>query len=157
MRKEDKKLQKHLVDEMMKVSETNPDVMLYMQALMENYEKLEQENKQLKEEKPYLYTNTEWEDILEYQGKSYIELDRFKTIEQENKQLKEELKSANEEITWWSNRFNAVERDNRQLKEDKKKAIELLDELNIKIKDILKIGIDIKEISDIREILGDKE
>lgn len=48
MSEEDKKLQKHLVDEMMKVYETNPDVMLYMQALMENYEKLEQENKQLK-------------------------------------------------------------------------------------------------------------
>ena len=77
-------------------------------------------------------------------------------LQQENKQLKEELKSANEEITWWSNRFNAVERDNRQLKEEINKAIELLDKLNIKIKDILKIGIDIKEISDIKEILGDK-
>ena len=49
MSEEDKKLQKHLVDEMMKVYETNPDVMLYMQSLMENYDKLEQENKQLKE------------------------------------------------------------------------------------------------------------
>ena len=44
---------------------------------------LQQENKQLKEEKPYLYTNTEWEDILEYQGKSYIELDRYKKREKE--------------------------------------------------------------------------
>lgn len=44
---------------------------------------LQQENKQLKEEKPYLYTNTAWEDILEYQGKSYIELDRFKKLQQE--------------------------------------------------------------------------
>lgn len=35
MNEEDKKLQKHLVDEMMKVSETNPDVMFYMEALME--------------------------------------------------------------------------------------------------------------------------
>lgn len=47
MSNEDKKLQKHLVDEMMKVYKTNPDVMIYMQSLMENYEKLEQENKQL--------------------------------------------------------------------------------------------------------------
>lgn len=61
-------------------------------------EKLEKENKQLKEEKPYLYTNTEWEDILEYQGKSYIELDRFKTIQQENKKLKEQKKQAIENI-----------------------------------------------------------
>lgn len=57
MTKEDEKIQKQLVDEMMKVSKTNPDVMIYMQALMESYEKLEQEidrlnnlNKQLVEE-----------------------------------------------------------------------------------------------------------
>lgn len=43
MNKEDKKLRKHLVDEMMKVSQTNPDVMYYMEALMKSYEKLEQE------------------------------------------------------------------------------------------------------------------
>ena len=48
MNKEDKKLQKHLVNEMMKVSITNPDVMIYMQALMESYEKLEQEIDRLK-------------------------------------------------------------------------------------------------------------
>ena len=33
--------EKELIDQMMKVSETNPDVILYMQALMESYEKLE--------------------------------------------------------------------------------------------------------------------
>ena len=42
MDKEDRKLQKYLVDEMMKVSKTNPDVMIYMQALMEKYEDLQQ-------------------------------------------------------------------------------------------------------------------
>lgn len=47
MNKEDKKIQKQLVDEMMKVSQTNPDVMIYMQALMKSYEKLEQENQDL--------------------------------------------------------------------------------------------------------------
>ncbi len=85
------------------------------------------------------------------------QINQFNIVYKHIEILEEELKSANEEITWWSNRFKAVERDNRQLKKDKKKAIELLDELNIKIKDILKIGIDIKEISDIREILGEKE
>lgn len=69
MSKEDKKLQKHLVDEMMKVYETNPDVMLYMQSLMENYEKIEQENKQLKEAlldiKNYIANNSKkFEDML---------------------------------------------------------------------------------------------
>ena len=62
MSEEDKNIQKHLVDEMMKVFETNPDVILYMQSLMENYQKLEQENKQLKEENAGL---KEWkEDLL---------------------------------------------------------------------------------------------
>lgn len=40
---EDEKIRNHLVDEMMKVSETNPDVMIYMQSLMECYEDLEKE------------------------------------------------------------------------------------------------------------------
>ena len=48
MNNEDKKLQKQLVDEMMKVSKTNPDVMIYMQALMKCYEDLEQELDQYK-------------------------------------------------------------------------------------------------------------
>lgn len=47
MNEEDKKLQKQLVDEMMKVSKTNPDVMIYMQALMKCYEDLEKENNEL--------------------------------------------------------------------------------------------------------------
>lgn len=51
-----------------------------------------------------------------------------------------------------------LQQENSQLKERIEKAIPMLKELNIKIKDILKIGIDIKEISDIEEILkGDKE
>lgn len=47
MSEEDRKLQKHLVDEMMKVSKTNPDVMFYMEALMKKYEELEQKVEQL--------------------------------------------------------------------------------------------------------------
>ena len=50
MSEEDKKLQKHLVDEMMKVSKTNPDVMFYMEALMKKYEELEQKVEQLEKE-----------------------------------------------------------------------------------------------------------
>ena len=50
MSEEDRKLQKHLVDEMMKVSETNPDVMFYMEALMKKYEELEQKVEQLEKE-----------------------------------------------------------------------------------------------------------
>lgn len=47
MSEEDRKLQKHLVDEMMKVSESNPDVMFYMESLMKKYEELEQKVEQL--------------------------------------------------------------------------------------------------------------
>ncbi len=43
MNNEDEKIRNHLVDEMMKVSETNPDVMIYMQSLMKCYEDLEKE------------------------------------------------------------------------------------------------------------------
>lgn len=48
MNNEDKKMQKQLVDEMMKVSKTNPDVMIYMQSLMKCYEDLEKELDQYK-------------------------------------------------------------------------------------------------------------
>lgn len=94
MSKEDKKLQKHLVDEMMKVYENNPNVMIYMQSLMENYEKLEQENKQLKELKFKFFDNSgdeesfTLEDYLEISNKLY-------DYEEENKQLKEELEKKN--------------------------------------------------------------
>lgn len=57
MNKEDKKIQEDLVNEMMKVSKTNPDVMIYMQSLMKCYENLEQENQQLKKQK---------DDVVEY-------------------------------------------------------------------------------------------
>ena len=53
MSEEDRKLQKHLVDEMMKVSKTNPDVMFYMEALMKKYEELEQKVEQLEKDKSY--------------------------------------------------------------------------------------------------------
>lgn len=54
---EDKKLQEDLVNEMMKVSKTNHDVMIYMQSLMKCYEDLENENQQLKKQK---------DDVVEY-------------------------------------------------------------------------------------------
>lgn len=34
--------------------------------------------KELKEEKPYLYTNTAWEDVLEYRGNAYVEIEKLK-------------------------------------------------------------------------------
>lgn len=55
MNKEDKKIQEDLVNEMIKVSKTNPDVMIYMQSLMKCYEDLEKENQQLKENYDRIY------------------------------------------------------------------------------------------------------
>lgn len=78
MNKEDKKLQKHLVEEMMKVSKTNPDVMYYMESLMEYCLKIEKENKKQKEVldkikdllKEYKYTNIEdYPRIMEFYRK----------------------------------------------------------------------------------------
>jgi len=70
MNEEEKKLQKHLVDEMMKTYKTNPDVMYYMEALMKYCIEIEQENdrlnniieeleKWLKEDKEYAMNNFE--------------------------------------------------------------------------------------------------
>jgi hypothetical protein len=77
---EDKKLQKQLVDEMMKVSKTNPDVMIYMQALMENYEKLEKKLDQSK---------NNWEELKVYMKQNeglYIlnALNKMEELEENN-------------------------------------------------------------------------
>ena len=79
--------------------------------------------------------------------------DTYDTSQEIMSELQEELKSANDSITWWTNRFNAVQRDYEDYKSRIKKAIPMLKELNIKLKDILKSGIDIKEISDIEKVL----
>ena len=71
MNEEDKKLQKHLVDEMMKVSETNPDVMLYMEALMKKYEELEQENINIKQqllENKISLKDVEYQEKIKYKN-----------------------------------------------------------------------------------------
>ena len=52
---------------------------------------------------------------------------------------------------------NKLVDENENLKMKIDKAIEMLNELNIKLKDILKIEINIKDISDIKQVLGDKE
>ena len=72
MNKEDKKLQKHLVDEMMKVSETNPDVIIYMEALMKKYEELKQENINIKQqllENKISLKDVEYQEKLKYKSK----------------------------------------------------------------------------------------
>ena len=71
MNKEDKKIQENLVNEMMKVSKTNPDVMIQMQSLMKCYEDLEEENKKLQEEKDhykhlYSLVKKQKDDVVEY-------------------------------------------------------------------------------------------
>lgn len=79
MNKEDKKLQKHLVDEMMKVSQTNPDVMYYMEVLMKSYEELEQKNIDLSQQ---LLSKKISDKDIEYKKRMKIqqELERYKNI-----------------------------------------------------------------------------
>ena len=103
MSEEDKKLQKHLVNEMMKVSETNPDVMFYMEALMKKYEELEQkveqlekENKRLKEWKEDLLSeNIELENIRK-EAKDFIKNNTYEYFHDGN--LKDKTLSINKTI-----------------------------------------------------------
>ena len=41
---------------------------------------------------PYQYTDTNWEDLLDYNGMTWINIDRFKELQQKNKELKEQIK-----------------------------------------------------------------
>ena len=79
MNKEDKKLQKHLVDEMMKVSKTNPDVMFYMEALMKYCIEIEQRIDKAKE---YI-NNYEYERYCP----SVYEKEKYIMREEEGKEL----------------------------------------------------------------------
>lgn len=82
MNKEDKKIQKHLVDEMMKVSQTNPEVILYMESLMKKYLELEQKNKDLSQQllsKKISDKDVEYKKRLEAEQ----ELDKYKNIIEE--------------------------------------------------------------------------
>lgn len=79
-------------------------------------------------------------------------------LRKENSQLKEDIKGFEQERQTLYNTIHDLQKANKQLNRKIEKAIPMLKELNIKLKDILKIGIDIKEINDIEKILkGDKE
>ena len=82
MNKEDKKIQKHLVNEIIKVSKTNPDVIIYMQVLMKKYEELEQENINIKQQ--LLANKISLKDV-EYQEKIKYKTRIDKAIEYINK------------------------------------------------------------------------
>lgn len=75
-------------------------------------------------------------EIARLKGKSEILEENNKLLLQQKQQMYEDLDIAYDKID---------------------KAIEILNKLNIKLKDILQIGIDIKEINVIKQILGEKE
>ncbi len=82
-------------------------------------------------------------------------LDYITNLQQENERLKEENKhifaNVNDDELLRSNAMNWAEA--QDYKSRIEKAIPMLKELNIKLKGILNIGIDIKEISDIEDTL----
>lgn len=41
---------------------------------------LQEENERLKKNKPYSYTDTNWDDLLEYNGMKWINYDRYKEL-----------------------------------------------------------------------------
>lgn len=135
MSEEDKKLQKHLVDEMMKVSETNPDVMIYMQVLTKKYEELEQENINIKQQ--LLENKISLKDV-EYQEKIKLQ-QRVEQLEKENKELKQQKSDNNDDI---SNLVYQLAKE----KDIRKEAIEYIQENYNELTDYW--YIDKKEIVD---------
>ena len=71
----------------------------------------------LQQEKPHLHTNTEWEDLLDYKGRTYIELDRFKQVQQENERLEENNSNMQEEMArvWEENERLKKENNNKAM------------------------------------------
>ena len=122
MIEEDRELQKHLVDEMMKVSETNPDVMFYMEALMKKYEDLQQKVEQLEERCEYLErsNNRREDEIIELRDENVDLASKNEQLEKENKELKEENKhifsKVNDDELLISNAMNYAEAQEYKLK-----------------------------------------
>lgn len=100
---------------------------------LQKIDNLQQENKQLKEEKPYLYTNTEWEDILEYQGKSYIELDRYKKRE---KEIMDKYFHQSKYASEMEDKYITVNSILTELEQYYKEQLEFIVELPVYTKDI---------------------
>jgi len=109
--------------------------------------------------------DTFYNDIVEEYTKAFVKekeqviLQRvMKNLQQENSQLKEVIETLKNTNTLLIKQKYQLEKDLDNESNKIEKAIPMLKELNIKLKDILKIGIDIKEISDIEKILkGDKD
>ena len=109
----------------------------------------------LQEENEYLKKNQRFYKKF---GNDYIfcvegDKETYKDLLLEKQEENENLKDFINKLQATKDRLDKYDREN-QLKIDK--AISMLKELNIKLKDILKIGIGIKEISDIEEVLKGK-
>lgn len=100
-------------------------------------------------------------EIKEYLDKSNY---KFKEIDENGNEIEISLSEMLENLLDTNKRLSDcitnLQEENKKLLQKSysddviiTKAIPMLKELNIKIKEILKIGIDIKEISDIEEIL----
>lgn len=92
------------------------DNKLYFDLDEEDYIKIKDYITNLQQEKPHLHTNTEWEDLLDYKGRTYIELDRFKQVQQENETLHENNQNMQEEMArvWEENETLKAKYDNNK-------------------------------------------
>ena len=68
--------------------------------------------------------------------------------------LEQEKEKLNQDLSYYQGYGADMLHKNNVLEERIEKAIPMLKELNIKLKDILNIGINIKEISDIENVLN---
>ena len=66
------------------------------------------------------YTDTNWEDLLEYNGMTWINIDRFKFLQQKVEQLEKDFKETNDLA------LNLISK-NRQLENIRKEAIEFVE------------------------------
>ena len=107
------------------------------QASLDTITNLQEENKRLKEERQNIDNRNRNQKIA-------------------NRKLQEEIESVRKNNRTRKSRCRKQTKKKNMYKTRNEKAIPMLEELNIKLKEILKIGIDIKEIIDIKNQLQGK-
>ena len=85
--------------------------------------------------------------------KQHDRIKELEAINEEHRKLNGNLRTANNTLCEVEDFMYNQAKDYKTRNE---KAIPMLEELNVKLKDILKIGIDIKEITDIKNTLQGK-
>ncbi len=99
---------------------------------------LEQENQQLKEKTPYLFTDTNWDDLLEYNGMTWINIDSFRRLHQQRDLYKSVINEIRNHCEVMLKIFEKMNENQRDKNLDKFKIydyiLRILDKANFKEK-----------------------